>query len=92
MRKYIFAQESLYLQGILISMNSTHPFLTVNTNVCLPIEFHVFTIRINSRGYHSLVPGLISIFLETVWVPLKMKRKIINIMLIYVYMYMIGSR
>ena len=23
-----------------------------------------------SKGYHSLVPGLISIFLETVWVPL----------------------
>ena len=22
-------------------------------------------------GYHSLVPGLITIFLETVWVPLK---------------------
>ena len=27
----------------------------------LPIEFHVFTCRINSKGYHSLVPGLISI-------------------------------
>ena len=25
-----------------------------------------------SKGYHSLVPGLISISLETVWVPLKM--------------------
>ena len=36
----------------------------------LPIEFHGFTSRINSMGYHSLVPGLISIFLETVWVPL----------------------
>ena len=22
-----------------------------------------------SKGYHSLVPGLISVFLETVWVP-----------------------
>ena len=38
--------------------------------VCLPTEFHGFTSRINSMGYHSLVPGLISIFLETVWVPL----------------------
>ena len=37
--------------------------------VCLPIEFHGFTSRINSKGYHSLVPGLISILLETVWVP-----------------------
>ena len=37
----------------------------------LPIEFHGFTSRINSKGYHSLVPGLISTFLETVWVPLK---------------------
>ena len=32
--------------------------------VCLglPIEFHGFTSRINSKGYHSLVPGLILIF------------------------------
>ena len=36
----------------------------------LPIEFHGFTSRINSKGYHSLVPGLISILLETVWVSL----------------------
>ena len=36
----------------------------------LPIEFHGFTTRINSKGYHSFVPGLISIFLETVWLPL----------------------
>ena len=28
----------------------------------LPIEFHFFTSRINSKGYHSLVPGLISCF------------------------------
>ena len=28
----------------------------------LPIEVHGFTSRINSKGYHSLVPGLISIF------------------------------
>ena len=28
----------------------------------LPIEFHGFTSRINSKDYHSLVPGLISIF------------------------------
>ena len=39
--------------------------------IWLPIEFHGFTSRINSKGYHSLVPGLISILLETVWVPLK---------------------
>ena len=38
--------------------------------VCLPIEFNGFTSRINSKDYHSLVPGLISIFLEMVWVPL----------------------
>ena len=35
------------------------------------IEFHGFTSRINYKGYHSLVPGRISIFLEMVWVPLK---------------------
>ena len=28
------------------------------------------TSTINFKGYHSLVPGLISIFSETVWVPL----------------------
>ena len=26
------------------------------------IEFHGFTGRINSKGYHSVVPGLISTF------------------------------
>ena len=37
----------------------------------LPIEFHGFTSSIDLKGYHSLVPGLISqFFLETVWVPL----------------------
>ena len=36
-----------------------------------------FTRRINSKGYHSLVPGLISIFLETVWVPLRLTGKIV---------------
>ena len=40
------------------------------------IEFHGFTSRINSKGYHSLVPSLISIFLEMVWVPLTLKKKI----------------
>ena len=42
------------------------------------VLYHVFAYRIpysvrsriNSKGYHSLVPSLISIFLETVWVPL----------------------
>ena len=38
--------------------------------IWLPIEFHGFTSRINSKGYHSFVPGLITIFLEMVWVPL----------------------
>ena len=37
----------------------------------LPIECHGFTSRINSKGYHSLVAGVISIFLEMVWIPLK---------------------
>ena len=30
--------------------------------VWLPMEFHGFTSRINSKGYHYLLPGLISIF------------------------------
>ena len=37
--------------------------------VCLPIEFHGITSRINSKGYHSLISGLISVFRD-VWVPL----------------------
>ena len=32
----------------------------------LPIEFHGFTSSIGMKGYHSLVSGLISIFLGTV--------------------------
>ena len=60
----------------MILMNRTHFCLTVNTStsckaglhvtnsdsctVWLPREFQGFTSRINS--YHSLVPGLISIF------------------------------
>ena len=39
--------------------------------VWLPIEFHGLTNRIDSKGYHSLVPGLISIFLETVKISMK---------------------
>ena len=34
----------------------------MNSAIWLPIEFHGFTSRINSKGYHSLVPGLISFF------------------------------
>ena len=57
-------------------MNRTHLFLTVNTKeetqeelhltnleyctVWFPIEFHGFTSRINSKGYHSLVPDQFS--------------------------------
>ena len=86
MRKYIFAQESFYLQSILNDINEQDtsfldckhkhmmkcgaPPHKCTVHVCLPIEFHGFTSRINARGYRSLVPGLISIFLETVWVPL----------------------
>ena len=88
MRKYIFAQESFYLQGILNDINEQDtsfldckhkhmmkcgdPCRQIRSpcTVCLPIVFHGFTSIINSKGYHSLVPVLISIFLETVWVPL----------------------
>ena len=38
--------------------------------VWLLTEFHGFTSRIHLKSFHSLVPGLISIFIETVWVPL----------------------
>ena len=86
MRKYIFAQESIYLQGVLNDINEqdTSFFDCKHKHMMKsgapPDKFgvlyriytyriHGFTIRINSRGYHSLVPGLITI-LETVWVPL----------------------
>ena len=38
----------------------------------LPREFHGFTSRIDfkGKGYHTLVPGLISFFLLMVWVSL----------------------
>ena len=81
-KKYIFAQDSFYLQGILDDideqdtsfidckhkhmMKSGAPpdkFGVLYRMVSwLPIEFHGFTSRINSKGYHSLVPGLISFF------------------------------
>ena len=77
-RKYIFAQESFYLQCILddISEQDTSfldcqhkhmmkcgaPPELQSCTVWLPIEFHGFTSRFTSKGYHSLVPGLISIF------------------------------
>ena len=41
----------------------------------LPIEFHVFTSRFNSKGYHTFVPGLISMFYEMVWVSLNVSDK-----------------
>ena len=80
MRKFIFAQESFYLQGILNGINELDTsFLDCKHKhmmkcgappykfgVHVPMEFHGFTIRINSKGYHLLVPGLTSIFLETV--------------------------
>ena len=89
-RKYIFVQESFYLQGILDDINKQDTsFLDCkhkhmmksgappdNSEFCtvyLPKEFHGFTSRINSKGYHSSVHGLISIFLQTVWVPLKIQ-------------------
>ena len=34
-------------------------------------RIHGFTSRINSKGYHAFVPGLISICLEMIWVPSK---------------------
>ena len=65
-------------------MSRTHPFLTAKYKHMiksgapltkfgflprlLPREFH--QAELISKGYYSLVPGLISIFLETVWVPL----------------------
>ena len=36
----------------------------------LPIELHGFTSRIVSKGYHSLVSGIISVILEKVRVTL----------------------
>ena len=48
----------------------------MNLAIWLPIEFHGFTSRINSKAYHSLVPGLISFFRETVWVPLNLSNLI----------------
>ena len=77
MRKYIFAQESFYLQGILNDINEQDTYFFDGKHkhmmksgappdkfctIWLPIEFHGFTSRMNPKGYHSLVPGLSSIF------------------------------
>ena len=87
-RKYIFAQESFYLQGILDDINvqdtsfldckhkhmmksGAPPYKVGVLYSLLPIEFQVSQAELISKGYHSLVPGLISIFLETVWVPFR---------------------
>ena len=83
--KYIFTKEMFYLQGILNNINeqdtsfldckhkhmmkSGAPPDTVLLRL-LPIEFLGFTNILISKVYHSLIPCLISIFLETVWVPL----------------------
>ena len=43
--------------------SGTPPHKVLGVLYCLlPIEFHGFTGGINSKGYHSLVPGLISFF------------------------------
>ena len=85
MQEKFFVQESFYLQGILNDINEQdRSFLDCKHKhmmksrappdkfgVLFCIEFHGFTSRINSKSYNSLVPGLISICLEMVWVPLK---------------------
>ena len=80
MRKYIFAQESFYLQGILNDINEQDTsFLDCKHKHMMkygapPDKFGVHVSyfylhnsmvsenRINSKGYPSLVPGLISFF------------------------------
>ena len=82
MRKYIVAQESFYLQGILNNINEQdtsfldckhkHLINLESCDVCLHIEFHGFISRINSKGYHNLVPGLISIIFTDGMGPFKL--------------------
>ena len=62
--EYIVFTVSLALDFVILLISTT------GISVCLTIEFHGFTSRIKSKGYHCLVPGLISIFVVTVWVPL----------------------
>ena len=96
-RKYIFAQESFYLRGILDDINEQDTsfleckhkhmmkaelHLTSSCTIWLPIEFNGFKSRINSKGYYSLVPFLISNFLEMVWVPFELARKMLPILFI----------
>ena len=78
MRKYIFAQESLYQQGILDDIKEQNASFVVCKHKHmmksgaqpdkLGVLYRMFTYIIS--WFHSLVPGLISIFLEMVWVPL----------------------
>ena len=59
-------------------MTDDHQSYSTVCTVWLPIEFHGFTIKINCKGYHSLVPVLIS-FLETEWVPLNIPSLFIHL-------------
>ena len=54
--------HTVYFSSSLYIINHLHLTNSESCTVWLPIEFHGFTIRIYSKGYHSLVPGLISIF------------------------------
>ena len=65
---FLHKKVSTYKVYLMIQMNRTsfldckHKHMmqsgAPSCTVWLPTEFHVFTSRINSYGYHSLVPGL----------------------------------
>ena len=88
MKKYIFAQESFYLEGILNDINEQgtsfldckHKYMAIVLAIVLygifTYRIYGFTSRINSKGYHSLVPGLISIFIDSMG-PFKPKMQIL---------------
>ena len=84
--KYIFIQERFYLQGIPNNINEQdtsfldckhkHMMKSGASPDKVGILHRLLPIGLTSsisKGYHSLVPGLISICSEVVWVPLKFR-------------------
>ena len=69
-KKYAFAQESVYVQGILSIRNELdHLFLNVHVNTCRHILNNGAPPAKFFHGYNLLFPCINSVSSETEWVP-----------------------
>ena len=90
---FLHKKVSIYKVYSMISMNTTFldckhkhtmksgaPPDKVRVLHCLlPIEFHGFTRRIDFKGYHTLIPGLISIFFRDGMGPFNLRVEVCKI-------------